>query len=492
VKLAGWLLCASTLGAQTVTLTGSVTNAVTHEPIEGASVTVSSSGSPSGANSDASGRFRISNVKAGKYLLNASTVGFEGVSREIRIEAGADPPALDLTMQPWPGVRGTVFDPERQPIGRVRVRAINPGNAPGMVYEVTTDGAGRYALQRLAPGQYHFLATPPVDESATGATELAPTWFPGVTIRGDAPPVSLRPGDDLFGYDIVLRAVPVVRVSGKVVDERGEPAAGAAVETELADRKTTARDDGTFDLARARSGDGALRATWERGGAKLRGFAKVTVGSHDMENVALPVAPPVALSGQIELDGEPGHRCEGEAFLAPVDGQGERAHAEFSETGFRFDSVYPGRYRLIVLPGWNSRRHYLESVRLGERDITVDEFDVVPGMTPFRVVLKTGGARVQGAVENGNGGAVVLTPQKERLRFRPFIVVIPFDRATFALDNVRPGDYYVFAFRGSFNADEMRNPTYARAYLDGATTVRLERGVTSKVTPGYVKGIAAQ
>jgi hypothetical protein len=254
------------------------------------------------------------------------------------------------------------------------------------------------------------------------------------------------------------------------VDERGEPAAGATVQTGMAERKATARADGTFDLARVRRGEGSLRADWQRGDAELRGFAKVAV-THDVEDVPVRVAPPFAVSGTIELDGVPGHPCEGEAFLRPVDGQGERAHAEFKEGAIRFERVYPGQYRLIVQPGWTFSRHYLDSLRLGERDITQDELEVVPGMMPFRVVLKTGGGRVRGTVENGNGGQVVLTPQDEQLRFRPFIVIAFFQGGTFALDNVRPTSYYTFALRGSFNADEMQNPAYARAHLDSARHV---------------------
>jgi hypothetical protein len=488
VKAASWLLCASVLSAQSVTVTGSVTNAITHEPIEGVSVVLIAivSGS-SGANTDPSGRFRIRNVKPGGYRLAPSRVGFDGAAVEIRIEGGADPPPLDVRMMPWPGVRGRVIDPERQPVPGVRVRAINLSNALGVVYEFTTDAAGRFALERLPPGRYRFLATPPAAGNATGPMEIAPTWFPDVLAEHDAQSVSLAPGDDFSGYEIVLRAAPVFRVSGRVIDERAGPAAGATVETSLADRKTTTREDGTFDLARVRSGEGMMRVEWRRGDVPLRGFAKVAVDHHDVEGLTIRAAAPVGLSGEIELDGQAGHLCEGEAILAPVDGEGERARAEFSESGIRFERVYPGRYRLIVLPGWISGRHYLDSVRMGERDLTLDEFEVVSGMMPFRVELRTGGGNMSGTVENGNGGLAVLTPQDERLRFRPFVVVAPIQGGTFALDNLRPGDYYAFALQGSFNSDEMRNPEYAQPYLDSATSVRVERGSTGAVTLHYVK-----
>jgi Carboxypeptidase regulatory-like domain len=492
VKAAFWLLCAGALGAQTVTVTGSVSNAITHDPIESVSVVLNSIGPTLGANSDASGRFRIPNVKPGKYRLTPSRAGFEGSSREIRIDAGAEPPSFDLTMMPWPGLRGSVFDAERQEVGNVRVRAIKGGSAPGLVYEAITDAAGRYAFDGLDPGEYVILAMPPVAENPVGPTELAPTYFPNVTDNRDALPVRLAVGNDLSGYDIVLHPVPIFRASGRVVDERGELAVGATVQTSMARGKAIVRDNGTFDLARMRPGEGSLRADWQRGNVQLRGFAKVTVSSHDVEDLTVRVAPPVAVSGTIELDGQPGHSCQGEAYLVPVDGQGEVAHAEFNESAIRFERVYPGQYRLIVEPGWVFGRHYLDSVRQGERDITQDELAVVPGIPPFQVVLKTGGGHVRGTVQDGDGGLVVLTPQDERLRIRPFIVVTFFEGGTFALGNVRPGDYYAFAVRGSFNAGEMQNIAYARAYLDAATKVRLVRNSTATLTLVYVKVPSSQ
>ena len=226
-------------------------------------------------------------------------------------------------------------------------------------------------------------------------------------------------------------------------------------------------------------GETTLRAAWQRAGVTLRGFAKVEVNRHDIEDVAVRVAPPVTVSGTIDLDGQPAHPCQGEAYLRPVEGQGESAEADFNESAVRFERVYPGRYQLTVEPGWKFGRHYLDSVWLGERDITQGEIEVAAGMTPFRVALKTGGARVRGTVEEGNGGLVVLVPKEERLRVRPFIVVASFEGRMFAIDNVRPGDYFAFAVQGTFSSEEMN--------LDSAASVRLERESTATLTLTYRK-----
>ncbi len=147
-------------------------------------------------------------------------------------------------------------------------------------------------------------------------------------------------------------------------------------------------------------------------------------------------------------------------------------------------AVTPEYFRIMRIPILAGRE--FTSVWMGERDLTLNELEVAPGMMPFRVALRTGGRGVRGTVENGNGGLMVLTPQDERLRFRPFIVVAPFQGWMLPLDNVRPGNYYAFALQGSFNSDEMQNPEYARPYLDAAKSVRLERGSTAILTLGYV------
>ena len=154
-------------------------------------------------------------------------------------------------------------------------------------------------------------------------------------------------GDYLSGYDIVVRRALVFHVAGRVVDERGEPAAGAVLQMPSARERVTADQDGKFEWARVRPGDAVAQADWRRGDASLRGFAPVTVQDHDIENITVRVAPPVVVSGAAELDGKPA-QIEGAASLEPVDGYGSRARASFGASGIHFDAVYPGRYRLQV------------------------------------------------------------------------------------------------------------------------------------------------
>ena len=485
MQRAAWLALAlaPALAAQTVTVSGTVTNAITHEPIAGVKVAVFGSDEPRELRTDELGRFRAEGV-SGCCTILFNKDGFEAVgSSRMQFHAATDPPPIHLTMLPWPTLRGRVIDAEGRPVAGGAVSAIRAWRGHE---SATTDAAGVFRFDHIAPGEY-VLQGIPKEARPAADSEIAPTYFPSVTDRADATRITLTSGNDLAGYEIVLRSVPVFRVSGRVLDERGNPAAGATVEVTTSRTKATTKEDGTFELERVRPGEGWLRAQLQRDGVALRGYASVLVTNRDIENVATRVSPPIAVEGTLELDGKPSS-IGGNALLESEDGMGVTARAGFKDGIVRFDRIYPGRYQLKVQPeqDW-VQKFYLAAVKLGERDVTLEWIDVGPGMLPFRAVLKSGGGQVRGTVENGDGGIVALVPQEERLRFPPFVVAAFFSGGVFSVDHVRPGDYYAFAMQGDFNSGQMQDPEYAEPRLAGAARVRVEEGSTVTLTVLYAK-----
>ena len=319
VKLAVWLWLAPTLVAQNVTVTGTVRNAITHEPIPGVTIRVFGSNDARETLTDANGAFRVEGVQGGCCRVLFDKDGFEDARLQFR--AGTDPAPLNLTMLPWPTLRGRVLDAERQPIGRSTVQAVSVSWGE----KTTTAGNDGDFVFHIPPGQYVLYATPATPHAA-GSTELAPTYYPDKTERRDAETLVLKAGNDLSGYDIEVRRVPVFHVAGRVVDDRGEGAAGAALQLSRAGTKTTADQDGNFELARVRPGNDLLQADWQYGNMALRGLAPVTVANHDIENVTVRLAAPIVISGTVELDGKPA-QVEGAAFLEPVGDNGTPARA---------------------------------------------------------------------------------------------------------------------------------------------------------------------
>jgi hypothetical protein len=490
VKLAGWIcFVPAIIYGQAVAVTGKVTNAITHEPIPGVTIRVFGSNDVHQTSTDANGVFRVQGIENCCRVLFDKD-GFEAVGpSNLQFRAAANPAPLNLTMAPWPTLRGRVLDPKRQPIPGSTVEAIN---SFGGRKTAKTGSDGGFSFEHdLSPGEYVLIATPPMP-NVNDSTELAPTYFPSATERESAATLVLKAADEYSGADIVVRQAPVFRVAGIVLDERGEPAGGAVLHLPTAAAKATADGNGRFEWPRVRPGNAVAQADWRRGETTLRGFAAIAVRDRGFEDLKIRVAPPVVVAGTVELDGKPA-RLAGNASLEPIDGEGSPASASIGPPGIRFDAVYPGRYRLRVsVHKGLAHSTYLDSVKLGDRDVTMDEFEIAPGMGPFRVVFKTGGGRVSGTVRDGVGGLVVLAPRNERQRVPEFMAVSFFSGAFFQVENVRPGDYYAFAIKGTFNQGRMRDPSYATRVLSGALVVRVENGGTATVTLVYVNDPSVQ
>ncbi len=469
--------------AQPVTVSGTVTNAATREPIAGVTIRVFGSNDIRELSTDERGVFRAEGMENCCRLL-FNKAGFAAVgSSNLQFQASVNAPPLHLTMLPWPALSGRVLDPERRPIVGSTVEAIS-GSSRRTLAKTGSDGAFSFE-HRLPPGDYVLVATPPAP-AAAGPTALAPTYFPDAFEPETAVKLTLKAADELSGYDILLRQVPVFHVTGRVVDERGEPAAGAVLQAPTASVKATADGSGRFQWAGVRPGSAAVQADWRRDGAALRGFTAVSVRNRDLEDITIRVTPPVAVCGTVELDGKPAH-VEGSASMEPVNGNGSAARADFRPSGLRFDSVFPGRYhlRVSVSTGFNHSM-YLDSVRLGELDLIVDEFEVTSEPPAFRVILKTGGGRVTGTVRDGTGGIIVLVPKGEQQRVLEHVATSFFTGGVFQVENVRPGNYHAFAVKGAFHFSEINDPGYAARLVSGAKSVRVDQNGTATVTLEYL------
>jgi hypothetical protein len=474
-------LLAGIAAAQTVS--GTVVNGVTHEPIRSVQVRLlgASKDAPS-ATTDASGSFRIS-APAGDYYVLAVWAGYDVpdlTSHRVHVEDGQDPAPLQLALMPYPKLRGRVLDPERHPVGGIQVSVVPFRGVT--VAPAVTDKEGRYEFKTLAPGEYALLANP----LEAGGSEFAPTYFPNAADSLGAERIAAKSGAELTGYDIVLRGGPFFKVSGRVVDDGGRPAARATVTIETSDAVygTAAADaEGAFEIEHVPAADLHVSAVWKQGETELRGFAPVAVTRHDVENVTLRLAAPVVLTATVELDGEELGAAVGTyASLSPVQGVGRRNVAITGDNGIRFEA-YPGRYILFYAPP-RAQSGYLEAVRMGDRDITMQEFEVAPGMLPLRFILRTGGGHVNATVDDGaRPGAVVLVPQEPRLRTAPFLLQsLQSTGGKWTFNNVRPGDYYALAIQGAIRLNDLGDPAYMSALAPQAAAVHVERGETANVT----------
>jgi hypothetical protein len=144
--------------------------------------------------------------------------------------------------------------------------------APGAQGQQTND-LGEFRVSGLPPGEYFVAAMPrsmpmlPMFGAAAsggaastpraGRMTIATTFYPGTTDQAAAQPLAVAAGAEVNGIVFSMQSTPAFRVSGIVVDENGDPVAGAMVML-MADPRTgmfmgpvgnaRAQDNGRFDI----------------------------------------------------------------------------------------------------------------------------------------------------------------------------------------------------------------------------------------------------
>src|SRR5690625_2561194 len=81
------------------TLTGTVTDASTDEPLPGVNILIMETGQ--GAATDVNGIYRISNVEPGTYTLRATYIGYEEIGEEVTITEGDQTYDISLNIESY-------------------------------------------------------------------------------------------------------------------------------------------------------------------------------------------------------------------------------------------------------------------------------------------------------------------------------------------------------------------------------------------------------
>ena len=103
-----------------------------------------------------------------------------------------------------------------------------------------TNDLGEFRVSGLPPGEYYIVATPrgrspfggPAVDLSTprnARTTIAATFYPGTVDEAAAQPVSVAAGAEVANISFTMQSSPAFRISGIVVDEKGEPVSGAMV-----------------------------------------------------------------------------------------------------------------------------------------------------------------------------------------------------------------------------------------------------------------------
>ena len=486
--LCAYLVASTALFAQAVE--GTVVDSVSKLPIGEAMVTIEAAGKAAyHATTDQNGAFRIEGVVGGQYTAKFSKEAFlapaqDAATRPFRVAAGSDTVHLQAQLTPMGKVTGRVFDADGHPVPGADVFL----DSSRMGRSITSDQQGNFSFQ-TAPGEYILNAKPPSGLKPPAARDgerlgWVDTYYPGVPDRAAAAKIIVRAGSELWGTDIRLRAAPVYRLRGVVLDTKGDPAprvpvkATPVVETLPGDINIVSAEDGSFEFPALPDGEWVVSAEMEGGGGKVRAFAEAHLAGRDLDRVELHLSMPFTLLGSVLLDGSDGRGLDKKIaiFLRPLVGasEGLPQGALNPDGAFKIENVYPGAYKIVATsPG---QPFYLASLSMGDRDVLGQSVELASSVVPIKVVFESKGGGVRGAVEECGTATVVLKPQDSALQEPQFIQTARCgEDGRFDIANVRPGDYYAFAF------DQWEGPMdlisgFDQTLANKAVTVHVRRG----------------
>jgi carboxypeptidase family protein len=317
-------------------ITGSVTDAISGAPISGGRVTLTMvvdvpggtfGRRPRQSVTDANGVFAFDGVEPAQYILNVEKTGFapypdvfgDGPSDRFTVDSDHKDLQLRIALKKGAVIAGRILNAAGEPEANLQVSALKRTDKAGplgfaQVGNVPTNDLGEFRIAGLPSGDYRIVATGqrhgPFDTIQTGATTLAPTFFPGTLDQNAASTVTLVSGQAVSGIEFPIATVAAFRVSGVVVDQSGRPSPNAMV-TLIPNIRTSAffmptmavaGDDGTFEIGQVIPGTYRIKANANEAGAgggigavsfdvasdgTPSGLDAITVGSADITGLSV-------------------------------------------------------------------------------------------------------------------------------------------------------------------------------------------------------------
>ena len=527
-----YVLAQTTAGAYSIS--GSVLNSVTGEPVKGALVTAFSFSageniriprtSQNVTTAGPSGEYVFTGLVAGQYTLRAEKPGFIP-QREVS-SAGTPIVALSLSSSvtghilkliPLGVIEGKLANQYGDPLGRVTVellqsKILNGYRSVVVVQSTASDDRGQFRYWDLKPGKYYVKAMGRVGGTSIyigNGSVFFDSWegFRPVYLGGGRDIDSSVPLDIVAATqaraDFTLAVEATYKIRGKL--ENFTSLQGVAfhlIETDenvASSRVSLNGTTGRFEIDDVPSGRYTLRATQ---GRSRQGETTVLVKDADANGISLALAPAVTVTGAVQVigplrekqktpdnqDDEPEEpscslSLRGSGNLLQFVGPGRLGDPK----NFRNESVFPGRYHVDI----ECTAGYAVSAVSGTSDLLANPvLTIQPGVPPppIEIGMRPGGGDLHGKLGpqiRSSGAGVLLVPAFSAstgpaISFATRESDTPPDVLEFDFENLAPGDYVAYAF-SDISSVEYRNPAVLNA-LTGGTSVRIEEGQTTEIT----------
>ena len=514
-----WTLCGTT-AAQTYpsssgksdsfTLSGSVVNSVTGEPIGHALVRVSGNTQRT-AFSDGEGHFQFQGMPAGMFSVSAQKPGYFS---EMESGQGINPvtlgPSADsvvVKLSPHSVISGRVVDATGQPIEHVPVRLTAKALREGRKHwegrgQQQTDEDGRYRFGDLMPGTYYVAAGPGRDvmmrimRGAEGPKMGYPSvYYPGVPDLASAAPIQLAAGQHVEA-EFSMTAGPLYTVSGTVTGFHPQQGVSFQFWSQSGDDLSVSvkfdSETGRFDVNGVPSGSYTVKAF--SGGDQdqpFRGQMHLNVAGN-VENLHMVLGPAISIPVVVKTESRAAAANQAGMQGPPVSVRLIPFDASTSESYSTMVRGKPGAYSVVlqnVEPGKYSVEltpqglWYVQSAQYGQTNLLYDDLTIASGGTsyPMEIVLRDDGPSLTGTVKAADGketeATVVAVPEPaSKLATK---VTHVYGASTFGFAGLAPGEYLIYAF----DSDRMEytNPDVLQAYASQAVHVTLSANQKSQI-----------
>ncbi len=473
-------------------LSGSVEDSVSQQPVEGVMVVVGP-GSKS-ATTDAKGAFQFKDIDPGAHTLRAFSESHRFTGKIVSLTCNQDLSGVRLKMDPMSTLAGKVLDENGEPVAGAQVDLVSRDYFVGKLRYIvssvaTTNDKGEYSLSRVLPG-YKYLVYASLRERRLDAISKVPTnpklrkkvfepeYYGGSDRPEGAQVVVARPGERKEGVDFKLRRTAAWCIDG-VIRNGAEPGQAMfsiaesqphlgfspSAEVGVFGMRATGHsgDDGKFRICNMHPGEYTVTTAVFDSDNVATVFSKTeaNITDEDLHDLKISALPKIPIAGEVIWDGPaPPQPVEGQIHLhvqpmgrAGFTGEHESFDAKSQIPGqFSFPGLFVDQYHIRIF-GVPKDCYLKEATYAGNSVFTAPIVPGSAGNSSMRIVLARDGGTIQVKVVDKDKNALpdtslVILPAdigSPALLADSMIRTTTDQNGTYTSDRLAPGKYIVIA-----------------------------------------------
>jgi Carboxypeptidase regulatory-like domain len=517
-------------------ISGVVVDAVTNGPVPRAQITISLGNDATTTTAGDDGRFVFAGLQPGKYVLNATALGYVHERYDqhgaffvgIAVGDGQDSEHLVFRLHPQAVIHGRVTDERGEAVRGAQVQLISSdstrgGRAKFVRAQMMTNDLGEYGFAHLFAGKYYLAvqARPWYAESqlsvqtrqeygfagdgrrsilvSGSAANLDPildvvypiTFYPGVTDERSCTELLLGAGEQQDA-NFTLHAVPAVRLrlTGLSEGERSSLNVGA-----------TQKVFGTLNIGLSTAFGQVSPGEYEIAGLPPKQVTLSVTTNKENQWTSRTIEADASFGGMLDASAlQRAAKVSGQVLLPVGAADGRAGNVILVSTAatttpdtntslqndgtFHFPEIQPGTYKIQVnlhAGGYYIQKVSAKNAQASGREITITD----AGDATLTVTMGQGQSQLTGVVQLGAkpaaGVMVLLVPQSGQEMEEDSRMDESDSDGTFSLGGILPGEYILLTIKDGWDL-EWAKPGVLKPYLPAGQKLTIAPNQSMKIT----------